>query len=704
MSFENIPEELKALTQWVCWSLQDRAGKKVKLPINPRSGKLASATDPSTWSTYDQAVKSSVNFHGIGFVFSDNDPYFGLDMDGHVDMELIGFMDTYAERSQSGKGAHIIGRGKVGAGKRNTAYEVYDRERYFIMTGNVITAKPIRDCQQELDSFMSHLFPAEEKAGVDLTAILSRPDPVSEADIFDRIRSSSQADKFERLWRGDFSDYGSQSEADAALLSILRFWTGGDKARSLALFEQSGLVRPKWKRSDYRERTWSRIDSGEVYEMPEAPISRVVAQQNLAPWRAVTLKHVEQAITGTIIEPMVRALRAPMEPPLPLSIALLKALTLAGCALSQRAENDGGLSKYVAAGAEAARVRILTAGGQVANFWTLIIAPSGIGKDAGNLLDRVAQQKRWLIGNAGSEEGIADAYMRVPNGLLSISEMSNWLDENHWQNRAAGFLTNAFNKGFFNHAMSQRSKNVTVRQSDYCYPNIFAAIQPGVLETKIKRFDLDSGFVGRFLIAAVEGEYFGNPVCGDLKNEARDLLAAVDALCALKGTVSPPHKYAERLAKLFIDHKAEPQATWRRLCNEYYPRLALILSVPAAPPHSEAAVITEDGWAKAEVLVQWFFAQAELALDNLCFDPAQQTYEALCRKILNIVHDAGGKCTKTEIHTKCRRTKAMQREEVIRELQSRGDIIVSKHMGHTMLEIPSQRYTEVHERYGGFPL
>ncbi|MDI9584389.1 MAG: hypothetical protein QM473_09235, partial [Acidobacteriota bacterium] len=42
-------------------------------------------------------------------------------------------------------------------------------------------------------------------------------------------------------------------EADAALLSILRFWTGGDKDKAIDLFGQSGLVRPKWQRADYRE-------------------------------------------------------------------------------------------------------------------------------------------------------------------------------------------------------------------------------------------------------------------------------------------------------------------------------------------------------------------------------------------------------------------------------------------------------------------
>jgi len=686
MLFENIPQELKDLSQWVCWSLQDRAGKKVKLPINARSGKLASATDPTTWSTYEQAVKSAVNFNGIGFVFSPDDPYFGLDMDGHVDQELIGYMDTYAERSQSGKGAHIIGKGKIAGGKRNSMYEVYDQDRYFIMTGDVLHDKPIRDCQSELDHFMAHLFPAEPASSVDLSSILvgnEAPMP----DVLERIRSSSQADKFARLWQSDFSEYGSQSEADAALLSILRFWTGGNKAEAMALFSQSGLVRDKWRRADYRERTWSRIDHGPVYEVPEKPLPKTIASTSLAPWRNVTLAHVENAIEGTILHRMVQALRSPMDPPLPLSIALMKALTLAGCALSQREDKPGGLGQYVLAGADAARLRILTAGGQVANFWTLIIAPSGIGKDAGNLIDKVAQQKKWLIGNAGSEEGIADAYMSVPNGLLSISEMSNWLEEGHWQSRAAGFLTNAFNKGFFIHAMSKRSKNSAPRQSDYCYPNIFAAIQPGVLEIKCKRSDLDSGFIGRFLMAVVDTEYFGNPVCRDLKDECLDLLHCIDVLKALRGTVTPPFRYAAKLADMFIGHKAEPQPTWRRICNEYYPRLALILSIPDDAIATETPMLTEAGWAKAEILCHWFFAQAELALDNLCFDPVQQAYEALCKKILTIVRDAGGKCSKTHIHMKCKRTKLMQREEVIRELEYRGDIAIVKEGSHTYLVI-----------------
>jgi len=34
MTYEKIPQELKTLDQWVCWSLVERDGKPTKLPIN----------------------------------------------------------------------------------------------------------------------------------------------------------------------------------------------------------------------------------------------------------------------------------------------------------------------------------------------------------------------------------------------------------------------------------------------------------------------------------------------------------------------------------------------------------------------------------------------------------------------------------------------------------------------------------------------
>ena len=62
-------------------------------------------------------------------------------------------------------------------------------------------------------------------------------------------------DNFIRLWKGDFSGYASQSEADLALLSRLAPLTGGDRGQMEQLFSQSGLYREKWDREDYRRMT-----------------------------------------------------------------------------------------------------------------------------------------------------------------------------------------------------------------------------------------------------------------------------------------------------------------------------------------------------------------------------------------------------------------------------------------------------------------
>src|SRR5437016_1793199 len=74
---DGIPDDLKALPQWVCWRYQQRPDKKgslkwTKPPINPRTGQLAKSTDASTWGTFAEAFDHYQNqqLDGIGFVFS----------------------------------------------------------------------------------------------------------------------------------------------------------------------------------------------------------------------------------------------------------------------------------------------------------------------------------------------------------------------------------------------------------------------------------------------------------------------------------------------------------------------------------------------------------------------------------------------------------------------------------------------------------
>ncbi len=146
------PEELRERPQWVCWRYQERGGKRTKIPHKAVGWGLASSTDPATWATYEQATEARRRHRhdGIGFVFSPDDPFTGVDLDNCRNpdtgelapwaAEILALLPgAYVEASPSGTGVHIITRGTAPHNGAQ-AYcggkvEMYDRERYFTVTG-----------------------------------------------------------------------------------------------------------------------------------------------------------------------------------------------------------------------------------------------------------------------------------------------------------------------------------------------------------------------------------------------------------------------------------------------------------------------------------------------------------------------------------------------------------------------------------------
>lgn len=136
----NIPQELRALPQWVNWVLEKRDGKDTKIPTQP-NGNRASSTDRKTWSTFFVVLKNSDK---IGFVFTREAGYVGIDLDkcrnaktGVTEnwaLNIISELDSYTELSQSGMGWHIIVKGTLPREGRHPQYsqlEMYDDGRYF---------------------------------------------------------------------------------------------------------------------------------------------------------------------------------------------------------------------------------------------------------------------------------------------------------------------------------------------------------------------------------------------------------------------------------------------------------------------------------------------------------------------------------------------------------------------------------------------
>src|SRR4051812_47653911 len=56
-SWENVPEELRAINQWVLWTYVVRDGKRTKVPVDPAAGRPSDATDPATWLPFDEACR-----------------------------------------------------------------------------------------------------------------------------------------------------------------------------------------------------------------------------------------------------------------------------------------------------------------------------------------------------------------------------------------------------------------------------------------------------------------------------------------------------------------------------------------------------------------------------------------------------------------------------------------------------------------------
>ena len=165
MNLNNIPDEIKRLSQWVCTKGDS------KVPRRAFMDGAASSTDTSTWSTFEMA-KSSVEYgynDHVGFVFNNNG-IVGIDIDDGFDedglmsplaADIIRRCKSYTEKSKSGRGFHILLYGSLPfKGKNNLkGVEIYKSARYFIMTGDTLLYNNMVENQEAIDYILETYFP-----------------------------------------------------------------------------------------------------------------------------------------------------------------------------------------------------------------------------------------------------------------------------------------------------------------------------------------------------------------------------------------------------------------------------------------------------------------------------------------------------------------------------------------------------------------
>jgi hypothetical protein len=333
---DRLPADLKARPQWVLWRgagrIDHQTGESTgleKIPIDPHTLHHASTTDTETWGTFKYCVDalpvaleqwenedpSTYRGGGVGYVFTNDDSYTGIDLDHCRDADTgaiadwaqtwIDTLNSYTQVSVSGTGVHVIVEATLPPGRRQSGnFQMWDHSRFFAMTGQHIpgTLPTIEPRGIPLTALWCTLFAPKigetvwtkdthgnitNKDPLTITAIEPAPSgelyarfaesqtgwplvqcelasgtstqgatPALEDDaVLDKARKAKNSDKFNRLWDGDIVAYPSPSEADLALCCILAFWTR-DATQIDRLFRQSNLMREKWeKRTDYRKRT-----------------------------------------------------------------------------------------------------------------------------------------------------------------------------------------------------------------------------------------------------------------------------------------------------------------------------------------------------------------------------------------------------------------------------------------------------------------
>lgn len=260
LALMNCPEELRKLKQWILWRYEDVGSKKpTKVPYTT-NGELASVTNPNDWSDFQSCLNGYMfgGYSGLGFVFSDSDPFAFIDLDeteGNQEdqqrqIKVFNEFDSYSEISPSGKGLHIIIKGSIPQGRRRSHIEIYSSQRYATMTGNVFHNKPVADRNELINLLFKQM------GGSPTVSNYTGDEPETETDaqIIERAKAAANGDKFSVLLLGNWQDYySSQSEADFAFIDIIAFYTQ-NRQQITRIFRASPLGhRAKANRKDYVE-------------------------------------------------------------------------------------------------------------------------------------------------------------------------------------------------------------------------------------------------------------------------------------------------------------------------------------------------------------------------------------------------------------------------------------------------------------------
>ncbi len=544
--------ELRALKSWAVagpekapYSLIDQ--KLIRIGIDNKDAFLS----------YEDAcrLKEKHNMLGVGFILTNDDPYCCIDLDvkdstttdksgaphpkhdwvtvGDVTRfnKILERFRSYIEISLSGKGCHIWLKGSVPKGARRAGIEIYSDKRFIICTGKGIRTGRYKYDERseavilqkypgtpnkivELKSLLEELYgevSATAKINIEAEEHEDGEELYSDHLLVERAIHAENAEKFELLCNGRWRELGypSQSEADAALMSMFAFYSPSNE-QCKRLFRMSVLgTREKAVKNDtYLNRTLKIVrnlnfDQKRIMEtvIEVAPVEdpETLSTKNIDFDKTLTFP---PGFAGEIAKYMYNSsLRPVKEIAVAGSIGLLAGL----CGKAFPINNESGTNLYIT-----------------------LVARSGIGKESMySAINRIVQEtqktcpvvtKYISSDDYASGQALIKAVNEEPCFLHMSSEwgrqlrrMSQDMTVDGPMQRLRTVMTSLHSKsGPMNIAgglrYSNRDKN-TASTSGVAY-SMIGETTPGVYYDGLESTMMEDGFLSRFIVI----EYMGDRV------------------------------------------------------------------------------------------------------------------------------------------------------------------------------------------------
>jgi hypothetical protein len=307
----NIPAYLRDREQWVCWKREsNEKGQTTKKPYQALApDHHASCDAPETWASALEAVAAYLTpanaFDGIGYQLTDGEKMVGVDIDHCIDesgalnaasREIVETLNSYTERSPSGRGIRIFVRGSLPPQDRKNGHiEMYEKRRFLTVTGWHVAGTPLTIETRETEIRQVHEKHVARVRTMKTSSVASPAMP--DHQVLSRCRSARNREKFIALYDNGWMKspkYPSPSEARYALLHLLSFYTQ-DPEQIDRLFRGSKLVDEKWDRVGATEIGKVLAAEGAVFAKPEPQDETDDTAGNLADGLQVTSLSTVQA-------------------------------------------------------------------------------------------------------------------------------------------------------------------------------------------------------------------------------------------------------------------------------------------------------------------------------------------------------------------------------------------------------------------------